>query len=66
MGLFSMMSVSLQWRDTHFSTCVEMLPIIPIVKLAKIWILLNKVAHIERQSVFQLETLCNPALDVAA
>ena len=40
------------------------LSIIPIVKLARLWTLNDNEAHIERQSVFQLETLCNHTLGV--
>ena len=47
--------------DTCFRRCHKKPP---IVKLAKIWTRSNNEAHIERQSVFQLETLCNYALDI--
>ena len=43
--------------STHFSKCPVSFSIIPIVKLAKLWVLLENLAHIERQSVFAIETL---------
>ena len=38
-------------------------PIIPIVKMAQIWILLENVALTEKKSVFSIETLCKYTLD---
>ena len=44
---------------TLFSKCPVSFLFIPIVKLAKNWVLLEDLAHIERQSVFLIEFLCN-------
>ena len=38
-------------------------PIIPVVKLAKILILLEKFSHSLRKSVFSIGILCNYAVD---
>ena len=34
-------------------------PIISIIKLAKLWIHLENLAHIQRKSVYSIETLCS-------
>ena len=41
------------------------MPIIPVVKLAKIWSLLENLAYTKRKSVFWIETLRNYTLDIA-
>ena len=52
------------YRVTHVSVDIKKCSsLFPKVKLAKIWTLMDNEAHIERQSVFQLQTLCNHALD---
>ena len=39
-------------------------PIIPMVKMAKIWVLLVILAHIERQPVFSIAMLCYNTVDI--
>ena len=49
---------------TRFNKSQEKPPINPILKFAKFLDVLGYLAHIERQFVFRIETLCNHMLDV--
>ena len=56
----SLILIKVLYSSTQFSKCPVSFPIVSVVKLEKeIWVLLEKLAHIERYSVFSIETLCN-------
>ena len=57
MFLVSLILINFLWSFTYFSKCLISFPIIPIEKLAKMWVLLEKSAHIQKHSVFSIKIL---------
>ena len=52
----SLLLVNFPRSSTHSSKCSVSFPIVPIVKLAKTWILLENLAHTQTKSGFSFET----------